>query len=132
MTRLLPAAFLALAVLTQTARAEPCADAVTQADMNMCAADDFRAADADLNRAYQALRSRLSGEGAREALLTAQRAWLALRDAECEFSTSAARGGSVHAMLVRQCLAEQTRSRTERLKTYLACADRDGDLACPR
>ena len=103
-----------------------CDNQVTQRDMNICAAQDYDAADAALNEQYAKTKRVLaaadeelsSGEAsAAKALLTAQRAWIYYRDAQCEAVGFQARDGSMQPLLVSGCLAELTRTRTEELST---------------
>lgn len=93
------------------------------------AAASFKKADAALNATYSQLMDELSG-AAGQRLRTAQRAWLAFRDAECGFQGSAVQGGSAQSMVVSQCLATLTEQRVKQLRFYLNCPE--GDLACPR
>jgi uncharacterized protein YecT (DUF1311 family) len=69
------------------------------------------------------------GKKALAALTTAQRAWLAFRDAECAFVGSRTAGGSISATIVASCLAGLTDKRTDALKAYMDCPE--GDLSCP-
>jgi uncharacterized protein YecT (DUF1311 family) len=102
----------------------------TQMGLNMCAAAKFNAEDARLNTAYREIMKRLTDDAAgRQALQKAQRAWIGFRDAECAFSTAGTEGGSIHPMMVSQCLAAFTAARTEQLGGYLGC--QEGDLSCP-
>ncbi len=110
-------------------RAEPCGASATQYDLDRCADQDFRKADAKLNAAYKRIMDRLTGEASgRKLMVEAQKAWLAFRDAECAFSSSDTEGGSIHPMVVTGCLATLTETRTRTLKGYLAC--KEGD-SCP-
>ncbi|MGQ4272721.1 lysozyme inhibitor LprI family protein [Terrihabitans sp. B22-R8] len=130
--RLLEAIALASLLGVSAASALECPGAETQFALNRCANDAFKAADAELNKVYRTLVERLEGADDIKARLTkAQRAWLAVRDAECDFMTSASEGGSIHPMLIEQCRAVQSRERTEKLKAYLDCMEADDDLACP-
>jgi urease subunit alpha len=52
-------------------------------------------------------------KGAEKALVTAQRAWIAYRDAECEARGFQARGGTMEPMLVAGCIADVTDARTK-------------------
>ena len=61
-------------------------------------------------------------------LQTAQRAWIAFRDAECTYSTADSEGGSIHPMEVSQCLTELTEARTKQLTSGSNC--REGDASC--
>jgi len=102
-----------------------CENAMTQMDMTYCAVQDYAKADEALNAQYKitrdAMRARDAdgiGEtaGAEAALVKAQRAWMAYRDAQCVSYGFQARGGSMEPMLVANCEAELTRSRTDALK----------------
>jgi uncharacterized protein YecT (DUF1311 family) len=97
--------------------------------MTLCADLAYRKADAEMNAVYQQTIGRLKGDkdGA-QLLVTAQRHWLAFRDAECTRSTSASAQGSIHSILLSQCRADLTGKRIEELKAYLRC--QQGDLSC--
>lgn len=112
----------------QDARAqeEPnCAEPVTQRDMNACADIEYEKADKDLNAAYKQLRTKVSdwdksadeaSKGAVDALVAAQRAWVAFRDANCEVAGFQARGGTMESMLVSSCLADMSTKRAAELR----------------
>lgn len=123
--------FILLCVMAAApAAAQDCAGAEDQASMDECAGREFKAADAALNRAYKSITRRLADdEDTRKLFVTAQKAWIEFRDAECNFSTNAASGGSIHAMLVTSCLTALTKKRTEDFGRYLNCEE--GDLSCP-
>jgi len=113
-----------------SARATGCADAATQTDLNICAAEALKASDAALNATYRQVMGRLKTDPAKRALLmNAQKAWLAFRDAECDFDGSDVVGGSIHPMIVSECVDALTQSRTHQLEAYLHCAE--GDMSCP-
>lgn len=129
MKRLLLAVALALPML-QAARAAECDDARSQAEMQACAANAYKASDAELNAVYRQIEKRLAGDkDTLKLLVRAQRAWLGFRDAECGFSSSGAEGGSVHPTVVSMCLDDLTRKRVDGLKGYLDCGE--GDTSCP-
>lgn len=109
--------------------AADCSKAETQMEMNECAAGAYNVADKALNSSYRQVLKRMSGEQ-KTLLQTAQRRWIAWRDADCEFITSATRGGSIHPMLISQCLQNKTEQRTKELQSLLNCEE--GDLSCPR
>lgn len=104
-----------------------CENAMTQADMNQCAFEDYQVADAELNVQWKksAAAMRLRDEnfeseydtrsGYFETMLEAQRAWLAYRDAHCRSEGYFARGGSMEPLLVSSSLAHLTRLRTTQL-----------------
>lgn len=98
--------------------------------MNQCAAAAYEKTDAQLNRVYQQIRARLKQNNKSTSLLTsAQRRWIAFRDAECTFQSSASAGGSVYPLLMIQCRDALTSQRIEQLTTYLHC--QEGDMSCP-
>lgn len=120
-----------LLVDAPTSAQEPqpnCKDPQTQADMTICAGRDLADADKALNAQYQvtrkALKERDAGasaelKGGEDALLKAQRAWLAYRDAQCASVGFQARGGSMEPMLISSCEADLTRNRTAELKALV-------------
>jgi uncharacterized protein YecT (DUF1311 family) len=117
-------------VFVVPARADDCTKAVTQSEMNICAAESYKKADAELNVVYGHIVERLKSEPSRAQLLTkAQKAWVAFRDAECEFSGSGVAGGSMQPMIVAGCREELTRKRTAELAVYMKC--QEGDMSCP-
>jgi uncharacterized protein YecT (DUF1311 family) len=104
-----------------------CSNVETQADMNQCAADDYRKADAAMNAQWAETRAAMlawdkatppSGDaGAAKRLLASQRAWLAYRDAACDVEGYSVEGGSMQPLIVSSCLAVLTTRRTEELKS---------------
>lgn len=107
-----------------------CANASDQATMNQCAGQEFKAADKDLNAVYQQITGRLKDNpDAKKLLVSAQRAWVGFRDAECQFSSSGVTGGSVYPWVYSSCLSGLTKVRVETLKQYLKCEE--GDMSCP-
>jgi uncharacterized protein YecT (DUF1311 family) len=113
-----------------SAHAEDCADASSQLSMNICADQEFEAADKQLNTTYRQVTGRLKGDQAATALLIkAQRAWLSFRDAQCEFAASANAQGSIYPMLIAQCRSAATHARTKELEGLLHCEE--GDMSCP-
>ena len=97
--------------------ADPCPEARTQSELNVCADSKFTKADAELNRAYQEL-MRASG-GRDQKLKSAQLAWLKFRDAECDYEASQYEGGSMKPMIYSFCLRDVTSARTKQLREAL-------------
>lgn len=93
-------------------------------------AAEFQQADKALNDAYRSIVHRLADDpGAKARLVHAQRAWIAFRDAECDFRSGGVDGGSAAPAVIMVCRTQLTSDRTTRLNTYLNCEE--GDLACP-
>lgn len=127
---------LATFVLGQRAIADErpdCIDPQTQMEMTYCAGDDYETADADLNALwpdivaaakqndeYVADMARERGVPTTlEALRNAQRAWIAFRDAQCEYEAYEVFGGTMQPMVGSLCLARLTRERIEVLSRAL-------------
>lgn len=127
----LPCLFaLAPLLLSAAVQADDCASASTQSAMNECADKQYKQADSQLNALYKQINSRLQDSpDSKKRLVSAQRAWVAFRDAECAFAASGVEGGSVYPMIYNGCLAELTEKRVAAFKTYLDC--QEGDLSCP-
>jgi uncharacterized protein YecT (DUF1311 family) len=116
--------FMASAANAQTV---DCANASTQLAMNECAERSFKAADAELNSTYKALTQKVTKPGLAK-LKSAERAWIAYRDAQCAFETAGTEDGSIHPMVVSSCLEGLTRAQTKRLAGQMNCEE--GDLSC--
>jgi uncharacterized protein YecT (DUF1311 family) len=67
-----------------------------------------------LTQTYNALLADLD-EQHQPLLRTAQRAWLAYRDAECALQGSHVLGGSMYSQMVLVCKAEMTGARSQEL-----------------
>lgn len=96
-----------------------------QMELGQCAADDYAAADKKLNDTWKKLMDKFSTDKTATAKLkTAQKAWIAFRDAEVEaqFACDDKSGncwGSMEGMLRSGVLKELTDARTERLQKYI-------------
>lgn len=111
--------FILVAWTSWAAAADKCADAANdQTTMNRCAEDSYKEADRALNAQYAATRKAVLAfdpEGDK-ALIVAQRAWVAFRDAHCAATSFAFKGGSMEPTMRFSCLAETTEARTAQLK----------------
>ena len=115
-------------LLSGQALADDCANANTQIEMNTCAAEQYKAADAKLNETYQNALKR-AAPTQRDLLKKAQISWITLRAADCALLSSGTEGGSVQAMITSQCLTDKTNEREAFLASLLQCEE--GDLSCP-
>lgn len=85
---------------------------ISTLEMQRCAADDLRIADARMSARYNALRERLRPT-AQQALLTEQRAWLKARDRNC--LAKGRGGGSAASLYVARCWVSTTQARATAL-----------------
>jgi len=107
-----------MAVGGNGARAGACDDALSNADRRECLDRAIKQADRRLNQNYQALIKASDAEG--QALLrTAQRAWIAFRDAECLWRADLMRGGSEAPLLSLDCIGALTSERVRQLELAL-------------
>ena len=111
-------AAMSISVSAQKPKPKPCEDAQTQADMNICWGNEYKKADATLNKTYQQLVAMLDEEQKLQ-LKTAENAWLKYRDAHCEFVADQYKGGSMRPMIAAICLADVTSNRATELKNQI-------------
>ena len=119
----LAATLLLAALLAGGAQAQTAAECIApqaQQLMNACAAKDYEKADAALNTAWKSAKSFADAIGQGAALLKAQRAWLAYRDAACAVHASPFEGGSLQPLIRATCLSELTAQRTRMLLEFNA------------
>ena len=109
---------LSAAAQKPAAKSQPCANATNQHEMNRCAAEEYKKADAELNKVYQQLLPKLEAPH-KEKLKAAQLAWLSFRDAHCEFEAFAFEGGSMQPLIRSGCLETVTRDRIKQLRAAL-------------
>jgi len=115
-------------LLSASALADECDNATTQLELNTCSAQQYQAADKKLNQTYQSAIKRAAAPQ-RDLLKKARQAWIALRDADCNFIGSGTEGGSVQPMIISQCLTEKTVEREAFLASLMQCEE--GNLSCP-
>lgn len=119
-----------LAFPTMALAKDKCADPQDQATMDECAGASFKQTDKKLNDLYKQIEGRLKDDADTKRLLVqAQREWIKFRDAECDFQTAGAGGGSMLPMLVAQCVDGLTKARIKAFERYLKCEE--GDMSCP-
>jgi uncharacterized protein YecT (DUF1311 family) len=112
-------AIAAMASAQARGNQDPCENAQTTVEMRNCAGKEYQKADAELNRAYQQLMSRLADDGYKAALKTAQQSWIKYRDANCEFEAYLNRGGTIYPVVYTGCLSAMTTARTKELRVRL-------------
>ncbi len=94
---------------------QPCEGYGSQAEASGCAHREYKAADAELNKAYNRLSGILDTE--EKALLKeAELAWIKYRDSNCTFESSQYAGGTMRPMIESFCLARVTKARTAELR----------------
>jgi uncharacterized protein YecT (DUF1311 family) len=102
-----------------------CSDTTDQGQttlgLSQCMMSEAAAWDALLNREYKALRAKYETEPElRQQLQTAQRAWIAFRDADCGFAYAVWGNGSMRQIGGADCRLRHTARRTLELKKVQA------------
>ncbi|HEU4386734.1 MAG TPA: lysozyme inhibitor LprI family protein [Blastocatellia bacterium] len=98
------------------------------ADLVECSLKKLADADAELNRTYRQLLSRLGDKKWEMKLRAAQQAWIKYRDTNCDYESEFNGGGSAVTFEYNFCLAEMTVGRTKELQKMLnKIKERDGD-----
>ncbi len=99
-----------------------------QANVAQAGPGELRTADAQLNAQYRATMAKMAARDAdnapdartgpsyRQALTSAQRAWINFRDANCLTFGYEYRGGSAERLSTGLCLVKMTKARTAELK----------------
>lgn len=104
-----------------------CKKASDQNSLNRCADLSYQAADKKLNETYGKLLAKVSPQG-KPRLQKAERAWVAYRDAQCDFLSSSAGPYSAQPMIHSSCLSRLTQAQTRLLDEQLHCEE--GDVGC--
>jgi uncharacterized protein YecT (DUF1311 family) len=104
-----------IGLLALAAATTGCGSAITQANINACAADGFARADAALTA--QLRRTYKSTGGPSRKQMAAHRAWIAYRDAECDAESDGFLGSTVYTQIVTEC---RTRLNIDRLQHLAA------------
>jgi uncharacterized protein YecT (DUF1311 family) len=98
-----------------------CPGDAEQAEINRCLEGVFTRADAALNRQWQeTLTARAAGA---EQLRTAQRAWLAYRDAQCESAVPSVASAEIQTSERLLCRTRMTEARTHELAELAAMGE---------
>jgi len=115
---------IGLALIQPAHATDPCVRRATQADMNVCALQGFKEADAELNQTWVQVQPKVP-RSARPQLVAAQRRWITFRDLHCDFAASLVPSPAAKEQTYQQCRRALTEERTGRLRAY---RDPGGDI----
>ncbi|MES2526444.1 MAG: lysozyme inhibitor LprI family protein [Bdellovibrionota bacterium] len=101
-----------LVLSSVSAFAKDCSEEMSTNDTFQCEVANYKAEDARLNDNYKKLMAKLDRVGQKK-LQTAQRAWIAYKEADCEYSADEMRGGSYEKVILMGCLAGKTKERAD-------------------
>ena len=119
----------------------PCNEAKTQMELNQCAGEQYRKADARLNAVYRKVlefmqKDLSDAQNEKDAdqikynqeaitkLRAAEKAWIAYRDLHCDAARHQNEGGSMSPMIWAFCMEQTTSDRVEELKQAYETGDR--------
>jgi uncharacterized protein YecT (DUF1311 family) len=98
----------------------------TQIEMNVCAGEEYQAADKQLNTTWKALiKKEKANKAYTTSLRNAQKAWITFRDLEIKAMFACAEGnmricwGSMYPLLEQGAMTEITKERTKRLQQFI-------------
>jgi uncharacterized protein YecT (DUF1311 family) len=94
---------------------QPCEGRGSQAEASACAREEYKAADAELNKVYGRLAGVLDAED-KASLKESELAWIKYRDTTCVFESSQYKGGTMRGMIESFCLARVTKARASELR----------------
>ena len=100
-----------------SAEFQRCIDAAGGMDSRsaQCEAEEAARQDKVLNKVYRDLLSSFTG-ARREALIKAERGWVAYREVECAFRASGETGGTLASVIEQGCILDLTIDRVAALK----------------
>ena len=100
---------------------------MTQTDLNICWGKQADRADDQLNATYKRVRVGLQALGIDpDVLVSPEVAWIAARDATCNFEASLVEGGSMQPMVGAMCVDRMSRAQTAWLSDLLDVLKAEG------
>lgn len=123
----------------QNAKADSCANAANQAEMNECSGRQYQQDDAHLNRVYRKAMEYLqhdlaqagsdqplkqSAQKAIDDLKAAETAWIKYRDLHCQAAGQQYEGGTIRPSIENMCMSMATEHRIQEIKQAYENGDR--------
>ena len=101
---------------------DPCENPTTTVEMQECALKKYRAADTELNAAYQVLVDKIKSASYQngQRLVATQKAWIKFRDANADFEASFYDGGSIKDQIRLDALTRMTQARTKEINDLIS------------
>lgn len=93
-----------------------CEDKMTQLELNICANEEYKKADKELNLLYNKVTKKLNKKE-KESIIKAQLNWIKFRDNHCEIYKIIYDVGSIMPLMYSKCLTQLTKNRIGELKT---------------
>lgn len=101
---------------------DSCEHPTTTVEMQECALKKYRAADTELNAAYQVLVDKIKSASYQngQRLVATQKAWIKFRDANADFEASFYDGGSIKDQIRLDALTRMTQARTKEINDLIS------------
>jgi uncharacterized protein YecT (DUF1311 family) len=102
-------------------------DIITQYDMNIDALNKKILIQNRLEKVTRTYKSKLN-VSQKKLFITAENNWKEYVSSYCKFTTSNSIGGSIHGMIMDNCIKDQTNGHIKLIISLMAC--KEGDLRC--
>lgn len=112
---------LLFATWTTSSFALDCAKAGATIEVNECAGIEQKKVETKLNNVYQEVLKSVSepeDAEARKSLITAQRAWITFREADCRAVYQKWVGGTIRTVMYLNCMQSRAETRIKQLEDY--------------
>lgn len=124
---LLLTVFYSIGANAEGASGIDCAKVFSTPDVEQCIAAELDKVEASLNQAYQRLLKQLTQADTpqedyteyRKKLLTAQRAWIKFREADCDAQYEMHRTGTIRNSIYLSCKKQRAEQRINELNSYV-------------
>jgi uncharacterized protein YecT (DUF1311 family) len=103
---------LSFQAFAQDTVADPCADPMTQTEMNICAFESFEEAEKKMAEVYERAREHFLEKDMQDRFVQSHEVWRQYRDSHCEFSADQYKGGSIRPLILAACMETLTQERT--------------------
>lgn len=113
--------FSAIVARPAIAQDEPCSNAPRDPEFTACWNAEFKKSDADVQQKLHVLaeRHRKDEPELHKLMMTAQRAWLAWREASCKVDTFESKGGSGFSVYWDRCRIKMNKARAGQLQELI-------------
>ncbi len=125
--KMLPTVAVALAIIGFLLAGLGTASAQSQTEMNQASSKAARRAEVDMMSSYRKLRAVLT-PAQKISLQQSQSAWRKFRDAEADFLSIKAQGGSVYPTVYARRVQQLTQARTQQLKLAYVLFTTEGEM----
>jgi uncharacterized protein YecT (DUF1311 family) len=99
-------------VMAQDRMVDPCENAITQTEMNVCAFASLEQVEQEMQSVYERALKHFSEKEMKDAFVQSHETWLEYREDHCEFSADQYEGGTIRPLVLAACMETLTQQRT--------------------